>query len=304
LKFATAGALAITYIYPKTWQNHTVKSCTFATNLFSMKKHLLLLIVLFVFKVTTYAQALAYEGKLDYQKTMQQVAIIELPYKTDVVEDAIKDYMVKKGFKSSSSKGFDVFRGIKLDDGDADQSDLYFKIDKKKKDKDYSVITLLATKANGDILARPATDSTGQMEKAKSFLNNLVPYIDAHNTDVQVNDQQDVLKKAQKKMNGLISDQGDIEKKIRKIQAEQDQNKTDLLKQTQDIQSTVTADADVKNKMQKRMNKLLDEQDDLRKKLRKSQADLDENKINQEAQQKEVDKQQQALDAIKAKKTN
>lgn len=272
-------------------------------NLFSMKKHLLLFIILFVFKITTYSQAQAYESKIDYQKTMQQVAMIELPYKTDVVEDAIKDYMVKKGFKSSSSKGFDVYRGIKLDDADADPSDLYFKIDKKKKDKDYSVITLLPTKANGDILARPATDSTGQMDKAKSFLNSLAPYIDAHNTDVQVNNQQDVLKKAQKKLNGLVSDQSDIEKKIRKLETDQEQNKTDILKQTQDIQNTVNNDADVKNKMQKKMNKLLDEQDNLRKKLRNAQSDLDENKRNQENQQKEVDKQQQVLDAIKAKKT-
>ncbi len=101
-----------------------------------------------------------------------------------------------------------------------------------------------------------------------------------------------------------MSDQTDIEKKIRRLQTDQDQNKSDIIKNTQDIQNTVASDADVKNKMQKRMNKLLDQQDDLRKKLRKAQADLDENRINQENQQKEVDKQQQVLDAIKAKKIN
>ena len=269
-----------------------------------MKKSLLLFIVLFAFKITTYCQAQSYEGKLEYQKTLQQVAMIELPYKTDVVEDAIKEYLAKKGLKSSSSKGFDVFRGAKLDDADADPSDLYFKIERKKKDKEYTVISLLPTKANQDILGRPATDSTGQIDKAKSFLNNLVPYIDAHNTDVQVGNQQEVLKKAQKKLNGLVSDQTDIEKKIRKLQADQDQNKTDIIKNTQEIQNTVSSDADVKNKTQRKMNKLLDQQDELRKKLRKAQADLDENKIDQENQQKEVDKQQQVLDAIRAKKTN
>ena len=258
--------------------------------------------MMLAFNMATYAQA--YETKLDYQKTMQQAAAVELPYKTGVVEDAIKDYMSKKGFKGSDSKGFNVFRGTKLDSTDMDLSDLYFKIERKKKDKDYSVVSLLATKANQDILSRPATDSTGQMGKAKAFLNNLVPYIDAHNTDVQISEQQDVLKKAQKKMNSLITDQSDIEKKIRKLQADEDQNKTDILKMTQDIQNTVTADADVKSKMQKKMNKLLDEQDNIRKKLRKAQADLDENKQNQDAQQKEVDKQQQVLDAIKAKKVN
>jgi hypothetical protein len=273
-------------------------------NLSGMKKMILLCIAFLAFKITTFSQAQAYEAKLEYQKTMQQVAMIELPYKTDVVEDAIKDYMVKKGIKNSSSKGFDVFRGAKLDDADADASDLYFKIDRKKKDKDYTVISLLATKANQDILARPAMDSTGQTDKAKSFLNNLVPYIDAHNIDVQVSAQQDVLKKTQKKLNGFISDSTDLEKKIRNLLADQAQNKSDILKQTSEIQATVSANDDVKNKAQKRMNKLLDEQDNIAKKIRKAQADLDETKNNLTNQYREMDKQQQVLDAIKAKKAN
>jgi hypothetical protein len=76
------------------------------------------------------------------------------------------------------------------------------------------------------------------------------------------------------------------------------------LKQTSEIQSTVSANDDVKNKAQKRMNKLLDEQDNIAKKIRKAQADLDETKNNLTNQYKELDKQQQVLDAIKAKKMN
>lgn len=269
-----------------------------------MKKGLLFIIGLVAFRLSTFSQAQAYEGKLDYQKTLQQVAIIEVPYKDGIVGDAIKDYLAKKGLKGSSSKGFDVFRGAKLDDADADASDLYFKIDRKKKDKDYTVISLLATKVNQDILTRPATDSTGQIDKAKVFLNNLVPYIDAHNTDVEIGKQQEVLKKTQKKLNGFISDSTDLEKKIRNLLADQAQNKSDILKQTNEIQSTVSANDDVKNKAQKRMNKLLDEQDNIAKKIRKAQADLDETKNSLTNQYKELDKQQQVLDAIKAKKTN
>ena len=101
-----------------------------------MKKVILLLITFIVVNITTYAQVpQAYEGKIEYQKTFQQVASIDLPYQKDVTEDAISDYMNKKGFKSSSSKGFTVFRAVKLDDADADASDLYFKIEKKKKTK-------------------------------------------------------------------------------------------------------------------------------------------------------------------------
>ena len=267
-----------------------------------MKRIILSLLVILACKLAVHGQA--YAGRLEYQKTQQSVAMIELPYNQDVIEDGIRDYMAKRGNKGSSSKGFTVYRSTRLDDADSITSDLYFKVDSKgRKDKDISIIYLLPTKANQDILARPSADSIN-LETAKNFLNNMAPYLDAHNTDVQANNQQAILKKAQKKMNDLQDDQLSLEKKIRKLQADQEQNKTDLLKQTADMQSTVSSDDNVKNKAQKKMNKLLDEQDDLRKKLRKTQADLDQNKTDQEKQQQEVQKQQDILDAIKAKQKN
>jgi chromosome segregation ATPase len=268
-----------------------------------MKKRIFTLLMLTViFRSASFAQPQAYDSRIEYQKSQQQVAVIELPYKQDVVEDAIKDYMSKKGLKSSSSKGFDVYRSTKLDDGDADVSDLYFKIEKKKKDKDYTVISLLPVKANGEILARPQTDSTGQMDKAKAYLNAMVGYIDSHNVDVEADKQMDVVKKAQKKLNGYVSDSSDAEKKIRNLRTDEEQNKSDILKQTAAIQNSVNDNDDVKNKAQKRMNKLLDEQDNIRKKLRNTQTDLDQAKNNINSQAKEVANQQQVLDAIKAKK--
>ena len=267
----------------------------------AMQRILLLLTVMLTLRLAVTAQA--YTGKVEYQKTQQPAAFIELPYSQDVVEDGIKDYMAKKGYKGSSAKGFNVFRGTRLDTADANPSDLYFKIDRKsRKEKDITVITLVTTKANQDIMTRSRSDSAGiNTEGPKNFLNNLVPYLDAHNTDVQVAGQQEVLKKAQKKLNSLKDDQVSLEKKMRKLQSEQEQNKNDLLKQTQDMQNTVQADDNVKNKAQKRMNKLLDDQDNLRKKIRNTQTDIDQNTHNIESQENELQKQQQILDAIKAK---
>jgi hypothetical protein len=269
-----------------------------------MKRILLLLTVLFVFKTTTHAQA--YEGRLDYQKTSQPAAIIELPYKQDVVEDGLKDYMSKRGYKSSSSKGFDVFRSAKFDINDADQNDLYFKIDRKsRQEKDITIITLLPAKPNQDLIARIGDSTTEpKVAAAKIFLDSLAPHIYSHNANVQVGLQLDILKKAQKNLTGLQDDQASLEKKQRNLTADQAQNKTDLLKQTQDIQNTVTSDDNVKNKAQKKLNKLLDEQDNIAKKLRKVQSDLDQNKIDQDKQTQEVAKQQQILETLKAKQTN
>jgi hypothetical protein len=199
-----------------------------------MKKFLLLSIVMVGFKLATHAQA--YEGKIDYQKTQQSVAIIELPYNQDVVEDAIKDYMAKKASKGSSSKGFNLFRMVKLDTGDTDPSDLYFKIERKsRKEKDVTIVTLVPTKANEDILSRSQTNDT-RIESAKAFLNGLIPAVDAHNVDVQVASQQDLVKKEQKKYDRMLDDQHDIEKKIKKYQDDLEENKKDQAKQQQEVQ--------------------------------------------------------------------
>jgi chromosome segregation ATPase len=184
---------------------------------------------------------------------------------------------------------------------DANQRDLYFKVDKKKKEKDISVIYLFSTQPNADILARDSIDN-GQTDKGKSFLNNLVPSIDAHNLEVQINAQQDILKKSQKKQNNLKNEQGDLEKKLRKIQDDLAQNKIDQAAQTQSMQNTVNQDADATKKANKKMSKLLDEQSSLEKKQRNTQQDLADNKKDQDVQQKEVEKQQEVLDALTAKR--
>jgi hypothetical protein len=265
-----------------------------------MKPILLAVFILFSASFTLKAQQ-AYDSKLDYQKSSIAVASIELAYSQDIVEDAIKDYMSKHGHKNSSSKGFTVYRGAQLDSADANTRDLYFKVDKKKKEKDISVISLFSTQPNADILTKDSIDN-GQTDKAKSFLNNLTPYISAHNLEVQISAQQDLLKKVQKKQNNLKNEQGDLEKKLRKIQDELAQNKIDQAAQAQAMQNTVNQDAEATKKANKKMSKLLDEQSSLEKKQRNTRQDLDDNKKDQDAQIKEVEKQQQVLDALIAKR--
>jgi hypothetical protein len=267
-----------------------------------MYKIILLLSLAVVIKMDAWSQAFA--TKIEYQKTQQSAASIQLPYASATVEEAIKQYMAKKGYKSADSKGFVVFRGAQLDSTDTDLSDLYFTVDhKSRKEKDITLITLLPTKKNEDLLTRSQTDST-RIDKARSFLNNLAPYIDAHHVQLQINGQTDVVKKAEKKMNGLLSDQNDLNKKIRRLQEDSTQNKKDQVKTAADIQVNINADEDTKKKTQKKMRKLLDDEGDLAKRLRNTQADLDQNKRDQATQQQEIDKQKQALEAVKARQKN
>ncbi|MEO6289456.1 MAG: hypothetical protein ABIO76_06025, partial [Ginsengibacter sp.] len=76
-----------------------------------MKNCLLVLLIFISFKAG-FSQALS--GNVDYQKSKQPAAIIELPYNSDLVENALKDHFLKKGVKSSSSKGFTYYKNVQL----------------------------------------------------------------------------------------------------------------------------------------------------------------------------------------------
>jgi hypothetical protein len=73
-----------------------------------MKKSIVLLTLLFV-ALLGYSQAM--EGSVTYLKKQQPAAVIELPYAPSVVNDAMKDYLSKKGrAKGNDIKGFTTFR--------------------------------------------------------------------------------------------------------------------------------------------------------------------------------------------------
>jgi len=119
--------------------------------------------------------AQSYEGKIDYQKTQQPVAMIQLPHSKGDVEDALKVYMAKKGAKSSGMKGFTVFRSVHLNDSDSSISDLYFMTGaKSRQEKDITVLTLLPVKKNQDILTRTPGDDA-LIASARSFLDRPRP---------------------------------------------------------------------------------------------------------------------------------
>ncbi len=199
-----------------------------------MKKFSILFFFLVMARMA-YAQPQATEGTAEYQKTQQPAAIIELPYAEKVVEKAIDDYMQKKGSKGSDSKGFRTFRGYKLRDSQDYTSDLYFKIDQKsRKEKDLTVVSVIVGKNGEDVKTRTSPDNSS-IDGARDLLNDMVGSIDAYNLELQIVDQDEVVKKSQKKYDGLVDDQKDYEKKIKALQDKLEQNKRDQEKQLDEV---------------------------------------------------------------------
>ncbi len=174
-----------------------------------------------------YAQPRAQEGTTDFQRTTQPAAIIDLPYPEAVVEKAVDDYMGKKGYKGSDSRGFRVFRGYKFSDGSESGNDLYYKIERKSRhDKDMTTVYLVVAKNGEDVKARTGADNS-TLAGATDLLNDMVASIDSYNLEVQIKDQEDQVKKAQKKYDGLVQDSVDYSKKIKGLQDKLVQNRKD-----------------------------------------------------------------------------
>jgi hypothetical protein len=194
-----------------------------------------LLLAAFVSSLIAYAQTTASEGSTDFQRTTQPAAIIELPYAEKVVEKALKEYMSKKGYKESESKGFKVYRGYKLRTIHDYSSDLYFKIERKsRREKDLTVVFLVAGKTGEDIKTRLVSDNLS-IDGAKDLLEDMVPGIAAYDLEVQIQDQDDVLKKADKKYSGLLDDQKDYEKRIKNLEDKLVENKKNQEKQLEEV---------------------------------------------------------------------
>jgi hypothetical protein len=227
--------------------------------------------------------------------------MIQLAYSRQGVEDALADYMARRGVKSADVKSFTVFRSIRFNDTDSSLSDLYFMSEpKSRQERDVTVLTLLPVKNNQDLLSRMPGDST-LIPQARSFLDSLAPYVNTYVLNLQFNDQDAQVKKARKKMDDLMNDQADLEKKIRGLESDLNDNQKEQVKEAADLQSNINADDGAKRKNQKKLQKLLDQQGNLEKKLRRAKSDLDQNTTDQRQQQAEIDKQQQILDGIKAK---
>jgi hypothetical protein len=174
-----------------------------------MKRTFILLCILFS-SIIMYAQAR--EGWVESQKKQQPAAVLELPYAPELVSAALNDHLSKKGrSKSTEMKGFTVYRNTQPMQNDTVNADMYFKVDRKsRQEKGLTVISLLV---NGPAGGTVESVRYLGMEQAKTYLNELVPAIDAYNLELAIKDQNELLIKAESKLKGLVNEGKDLENK-------------------------------------------------------------------------------------------
>ncbi|HSZ34626.1 MAG TPA: hypothetical protein VK772_15025 [Puia sp.] len=262
-----------------------------------MRKFLLSLLPMIF--ISAFLNAQSYKGSLLFQKNIYSVAAIQVTLEEGVVNDAVKDYMSRKGFKDSHFKDFIVFRSVPLDSGSAVVADTYFSIEKKShSEKDLITISLLPVKKGETISPSTIVDSS-LMKCSLVYLDSLKHYVLSYSLKQDIKAQQKAVDKIKSNLLSLKNDSGDIAKKIRGYQSDLVENKNDQDKETRALSLIATGDQAALSKAHNKMNKLLDNQSDYEKKLRNAQAALEKNTQDRGTQQSLLEKETQALDALK-----
>jgi hypothetical protein len=179
----------------------------------------------------------------EFQKVMRPAVVGDVPFPEKTISNAIEDKMGKMGYKGKSVKGFTLYSGVKMGEIGYGTYDLYYMVDRvSRKDKGNSTVTLMIS-TGFDAFVSDSSDAA-VINNAKTYLNNLRDMVAAYDLELQIAEQEDVIKKADKKYNGLVDDGTDLQKKKRKIEeqivennAAQAAQKTEAEKQRQVLET-------------------------------------------------------------------
>lgn len=204
-----------------------------------MKKISLLLTVLFVAFTTSFAQT--YESSILYDKKKQQGLAIEYSYSPEAVENAIVQKLSKMGYKAkeekgilNKDKGFLVYKNIYITDISSDRMDYMIKVERKsRKESDEAILYMIMMKGEKNAFITMKAHDAG---KAKTFLNDMLPDIEAANLELQIKDQEEVVAKAEKKLSGLQKDKLELEEKMATNIRTQEETVKDIEAQKQNLE--------------------------------------------------------------------
>lgn len=172
---------------------------------------------------------------VEYLKINRQAVVNDVPFPEKTIKDAIDNKMQQMGYKGKESKGFMVYKGVRLPELGSESYDLYFMADKiSRKNKDNSTLTMLISKGF-DNFASDSTDGS-LIKNAKTYLDSIRNMIAAYDLELQVTAQEDVVKKADKKFTNLVDEGESLEKKRKNIEKDIADNKKDQENQKAEIE--------------------------------------------------------------------
>jgi len=188
--------------------------------------------------ITVAVRSQAYEANTDYDKKKQQAIVIEYSFPPDAVQNAIVQKMGRMGYKPkeekglfNKDKGFLVFKNAYVTDISADRMDIIINVERKSRKANDEAILYMIMIRNGENAL--LTMDPGTINNAKSFLNNMLPEVEAADLELRIKDQEETVAKAEKKLSTLKEEQVNLEKKLSDNKADQEATQKDIEAQKQ-----------------------------------------------------------------------
>lgn len=194
----------------------------------------ILVTLFFAFSLSAFSQSRSTE--VEYQKISRPALVNDIPFPANTIEDAIKDYFAKKGYKASSTKGFTVYKGVSLNELGAGSYDIYFMVDKKsRKEKELSTVTVMISKGFDEFVSNNSDALV--FGKAQTYLDSLRNMIAVYDLEVQISVQELEIKKAAKKSSDLEDEGKELEKKKKRLEDDIADNIKEQEKQVKDLEN-------------------------------------------------------------------
>ena len=205
-----------------------------------MKYFINLLLSLFISVSFVNAQS-PMKTTAEYNGQKYPCYLIEYNLPPEEAENVIKEKLRAQGYNASKSKGYLVYRNVKLNDLDSDNAqDILFNVERKsRKEKDKSIVTMITAKAGlipeDKVKGSKMVADIEPSSNSVSFINSFQSAVDLQAYQLAVSTQEDEVAKAEKKLKNLQDDQIKLEKKIKDYQSDLEVNKKDQEKQVGEI---------------------------------------------------------------------
>lgn len=172
-------------------------------------------------------------GTTTFNKSPQPAVIYNLPYSAEAVANGVENKMNTYG-KPKKVKGFLMYKNILVTEISKNPVTIYFNAEKKSnKDDANAVLTMMISNEFDRFYA--VEDNKELFESAKSFLNGFEPSVVAANLELKIKDQDESVKKSDKKLKNLRDDGIDYEKQRKKLEDKISQNTLDITAQEQEL---------------------------------------------------------------------
>jgi lysyl-tRNA synthetase class I len=194
-------------------------------------KRILLATIIVISSVSLFAQSQT--GTTTFNKAPQPSVIYNLPYSAEAVANGVENKMSAYG-KPKKVKDFVVYKNVLVPEISKEPINLYFNAEKKSiKDNSNAVLTMMISSEHDRFYA--VEDNKELFANAKTYLNSFDAPVAAASLELKIKDQDDALKKADKKLKNLRDDAIDFEKQKKKLEDKIAQNVIEVATQEKEV---------------------------------------------------------------------